>query len=53
MPTKTITTIADLSSVQLTVTVRYSWRALVASWLIRLGAWVGGASVEFTGSEDR
>lgn len=52
MPTRLVTTISDLHGVQFHVRIHYGWRAIVASWLIRLGAWVGGAKVEFLGSED-
>lgn len=44
--------IADLSEVELRViVVRFGWRAVLASLLLRLGAWVGGAAIEFEGDK--
>lgn len=44
--------VTDLRQALFIVRVRYGWRALAGYWLISLGAWVGGAKLEFLGSED-
>jgi hypothetical protein len=53
MASKTIAvhTLADLSSVQLTVVVRYGWRARIAAMLIHLAKWIGRNQVTFVGDE--
>lgn len=44
--------IADLREAFFRVrVVRFGWRAIVASWLLRLGAWVGGSAIEFIGDK--
>lgn len=52
MPSQIVKDIRDLSSVSLTVRVRYGWRATVATWLLHLAKWVGGSQLEFIGDKD-